>query len=751
MACVQGVNDRPRMTGSRIVGVFRRRRSLAHFCGLAFGVAVAVAAAPAGAANQPVPFEAMTEGGLFLPGDLPGYVLPATTVSADVEIEVNGLVARTRVTQRFENPTDEWVEGVYVYPLPETSAVDRLQMVIGERVVIGEIEEREAAVRRYEEARDAGQVASLVTQERPNIFTNAVANIAPNDSITVTIEYQQTLDYDQGAIRLRFPMVVLPRYIPGDQILHDDMNTADPAGTGWAEPTDQVPDAARITPPVADPAVGPINPVTLSVTLDPGFPLSEVGSDTHDIAMEARDDGTTGISLTGDVWADRDFELVWRPVAGDAPTAAVFTETLDDFDYHLVMLVPPVDPPEPAQAIDREVVFIIDTSGSMGGQSIVQAREALALGLDRLSRHDRFNVIAFNDRAYPLFERARPSTAENLSAARQFVRGLEATGGTEMASALRIALTGAPTAADLRQVVFITDGSVGNEAALFTLIHERLSDSRLFTVGIGSAPNSHFMREAAEIGRGTFTYISTVDQVGERMDDLIRRLESPTLTDIEVTWPVAPGAAVDMYPAIAPDLYLGEPVTAVVRLPAETGGEVAVTGRARGESWQTAAQVDGGRKSAGIAAVWAHARITDLERQGYRRGDPEAFRDEILDVALEHGIVSRYTALVAIDDEVVRPEEESLTTEGVATNMPEGVEMQMADAGDTDGTEAAAYDPKDPLTAIRTMAATGHWSPLALPIGATPAPLHLLIGMASLLAATALLIVARRRRVRASA
>jgi Ca-activated chloride channel family protein len=709
--------------------------------------AQAWAAPPANTeAAAPVPLRAMDEGGLFLPADRPGYVTPATTVETNVDIRVDGLVARARITQRFVNPTDRWTEGVYVFPLPENAAVDRLRLIIGERVVEGVIDEREAARARYEQARDAGQRASLVSQERPNIFTNAVANIAPGGSITVEIEYQQTLTYDQGAFRLRFPMVVLPRYIPGTP------QAAPPQGTGWSFDTDRVPDASRITPPVARPGSGPVNPVTLNVRLRPGFEPASIDSSYHAVSIAAPEPGLYDVALDGRVWADRDFELVWRPAPSAAPVAGVFSETWEGEDYHLLMLMPPEVDAAALPAPPREVVFVVDSSGSMAGESIVQARRALHYGLDGLRPEDRFNIIAFDDVPTALYAAAKPADAANLAAGRRFVDGLVADNGTEMRSAIELALDGRQQTGRIRQVVFVTDGAVGNEAELFATIHDRLGDARLFTVGIGSAPNSHFMREASEAGRGTFTHIGAVEEVAERMGALFARLEHPALTDIAVDWPAADGRA-EMYPAIIPDLYLGEPVVATVRLPAGTEGEVAVAGRLAGEAWSVSAALGGGRDAEGVAGLWARDRIAELERRRWRGGDPQAIRAEILEVALAHRIVSDYTSLVAIDEEMVRPADETPETEAVATNPPHGVEMEMV-LGPAPADPQAAPEPSPreaSLRAIRTMAATGSPEAIALPRGATPAQLNLLIGLGCLAAAVGLLLAARRMSGRRTA
>ncbi len=709
---------------------------------------------------EPVPAETMlTQGGLFLPSERPGYVIPATGVESDVEIDVSGLVARARITQRFVNPTAHWVEGVYVFPLPENAAVDRLEIQIGDRVVEGMIQEKAQAQRTYRLAAEAGQRASLVSQQRPNIFTTAVANIAPNESIAVTIEYQQTLAYDgaDGIFSLRFPMVVLPRYIPGTPV--DTGTDASLEGTGWAVDTDRVPDASHITPPVAAPGTGPVNPVRLTVSLDPGFPVEAIESPYHGIAVEDHGDGRFTIALAEEqIWADRDFVLDWRPVPASAPTLGVFRETVDEADYYLLLVMPPIADAAAATASDvpREIVFVIDTSGSMAGDSIVQARQALLDALSRLGPSDRFNVIEFNDRPNALFASAKPAVDGTLRRARNFVNGLVADNGTEMRSALELALRAGQDAGDadegvIRQVVFITDGSVGNEAELFGIIHQHLGDTRLFTVGIGSAPNSHFMREAAEIGRGTFTYIGVTNEVGETMASLFNKLDRPALTDIAVNWPVNADAP-EAYPATIPDLYLGEPVLVSVRLPQGTGGDLLIGGNATGIEWDRSAPLATGRDAPGVAALWARAKIAELERERYRGADPNETREQILAVALTHRLVSRYTSLVAVDEEVVRPPEADLTTEAVATNMPDGVEMQMARPRPTGSPspiqDASLSEPHpDSVTAIRSMAETGSPVRVAqLASTATPASADMAFGALCLLLAGLLLWIAAQRR-----
>jgi Ca-activated chloride channel family protein len=632
-----------------------------------------------GAANG-----APTDAALVRPGEVgagslllrtlqPGRYLPAPTVATDVQMRISGMVARVRVSQQFENPGDTWMEGIYVFPLPESAAVDRMRMRIGERVVEGRIEERERAKRVYQEAKQSGRRAALVEQERPNIFTTSVANIGPDDSIRVEIEYQQTLRYADGEFRLRFPMVVAPRYIPGQTVVHEESLSAF-KGSGWSPDTDQVADASRITPPVLHPGEGAINPVTLAIELDAGFPLARIQSPSHAIAVEDDGAGNASIGFVNvNEPADRDFVLAWSPQAGDAPRAALFTEELGGETYALLMVMPP-EAPAARATLRREVVFVIDTSGSMGGASIRQAKRALGFAIERLRDGDRFNVIEFNSNTRLLYPAPRPASYLSREQALRWVAALGAGGGTEMRSALEAALGNGLAARGVRQVVFLTDGSVGNEDALFSIIQQRLGESRLFTIGIGSAPNSHFMRRAASFGRGSFTYIGSVDEVGEKMENLFQKLESPVMQGIQVRWPEDSGG-VEVFPARLPDLYVGDPLVITARLP-RGGRQVEIQGTRVAESWRARIPLDGGRNQAGVAALFARNKIASLMQGKTRGANQDAVRQAVIEVALEHRLVSRYTSLVAVDVTPARPAGVDAPTRALRVNLPSGWEYE---------------------------------------------------------------------------
>ena len=369
---------------------------------------------------------------------------------------------------------------------------------------------------------------------------------------------------------------------------------------------------------------------------------------------------------------DHDFELVWRPLPATAPRAMVFTETIGGQPHYLLMVVPPGSGAEAGGHMPREMIFIIDTSGSMHGISIEQAKQALLRALDTLRQGDRFNVVEFNSHTNPLFPASVPATVSNVGNAQNFVRQLKANGGTEMYPALQFSLRTPPQDGSLRQIIFITDGAVGNEEGLFQLIEQQLDGARLFTVGIGSAPNGWFMRKAAEAGRGTFTIISALHEVGEKMDRLFRKLEHQQVTNIDIQWPS--GTIIGGYPAVVPDLYLGEPVTVKARAATAfwPGDTVRVTGDSIGGTWFSDLSLDDQHQSPGIAALWARARIANLLDRQRRGANADETRDAIVQTALMHHLVSKYTSLVAVDKTPARPAGDPLSSEQVPNLMPYG-------------------------------------------------------------------------------
>ena len=609
-----------------------------------------------------------------------GPILPAPTVSTYVTTTISGLIVRTTVSQTFHNPSAEWAEGIYVFPLPEQAAVDHLRMRIGERVIEEIIQERAEAKKTFEQAKRKGQRASLLEQERPNMFTASVANLAPSEPIIVEIEYQDTVRYDQGRFSLRFPMVGGPRYIPGTPL---SLVEAQPhkTGAGWALNTDQVPDASRITPPVQHPDQGPINPLTLRIDLAPGFLLDRVESPTHPIHVETGSNGRTHIELTDpSTFADRDFELAWTPQVSHEAQTQLFLEEHDGDTYGMLFFLPPQLIEAGPDDLLREVIFVIDTSGSMAGASLVQAKAALKLAVSRLTPKDRFNIIQFNSVTKELFPQAVPADPRSIQPAISYVEALQAEGGTEMLPAVVQALSHQEKEqASLRQIVFITDGLIGNEEELFATLHRLLGQTRFFTVGIGSAPNGHFMRKAAQHGRGTFTYIGTAQEVQDKMHRLFVKLEQPAFLNLALEG--STDGAWDLLPAPLPDVYAGEPLMAAFRTTTPPA-HLTISGTHGTVPWKRVLPFTTGLSRSGIAVHWARQKISQLMDQPASSSQPDQsdqqteLRQAVLDVALRHHLVSRYTSLVAVETTPARFEHRPLHSHAMKTNLPHGIQYE---------------------------------------------------------------------------
>ncbi len=437
-----------------------------------------------------------------------------------------------------------------------------------------------------------------------------------------------------------------------------------------------MPDRDRISPEVLDPAKhGPVNPTNITVHLDAGFPLGEVKSLYHAVRIESPDNATRIIHLAdGVVPADRDFELTWQPAAEATPSVGLFREHVGDSDYLLAYVTPPSIEQATRKPLPREMIFVIDNSGSMGGTSITQAKASLIYGLGRLQPGDRFNVIRFDHTMDVLFPDSVPADAQHIGQATGFVTALQASGGTEMVPAMRAALTdnASGDVNSVRQVVFLTDGEIGNEQQLFETITAMRGRSRVFMVGIGSAPNTYLMTRAAELGRGAFTHIGSVDQVEERMRGLFAKLENPAVTGITAKFS---DATADITPQAIPDLYRDEPLVLAAKLD-QVKGSIEIKGHIGDRPWAVKLPIANAAEGKGLSKVWARRKISDAEvARTTRQISPEEADKTILALALQHQLVSRLTSLVAVDATPSRPEGEPLKVSELPVNLPAGWEF----------------------------------------------------------------------------
>jgi Ca-activated chloride channel family protein len=622
----------------------------------------------------------------------------APRMHTEVHMEISGIIARVDVRQRFTNPGNTWVEGTYAFPLPENSAVDRMRMEIGTRIIEGEIREKVDAQRLYEQARANGQRATVVHQQRPNLFRTAVANIGPGETIEIRIGYLQIVEQNAGHYSLRFPLTITPRYIPGARDAAElPLTMETPTATiSNAMSDDDTSSLGDLLPPLVQANVEHQS-VSFDIDLDAGAALETLESLYHPIAV-TKERTHSQIHLQNErVAPDHDFVLTWTPKVHGEPAVAAYQEHTDAGNHVLLMLMPPQE--ATVITTPRDVIFIVDTSGSMQGTSIEQARAALLKGLDTLTPRDRFNIIEFNSDFSMLYPQTVKASAQNIGAARDFVNELVANGGTEMYAPLSTALSMPVDREYLRQVMFMTDGAVSNEDQLMQMIGERLGDARLFTVGIGSAPNAYFMRKAAQLGHGTFTYIGSTDEVDRRMSELLQKLKTPVLTNIELHWPN--DARVEYAPEKFTDLYAGEPIVVTARVAKEAHGVLTISGTAR-SAWTRQISLDSTQTRNGVATLWARNRIEAIMDQRAAGVADTELRKQVLPLALQYGLVSNYTSLIAIDRTPVRPPEDALASTRIPNTKPNGL----------------------------------GWNVPAYPKTATPATLQMIIGALLLILAT---------------
>ncbi|MBI5018592.1 MAG: VWA domain-containing protein [Deltaproteobacteria bacterium] len=591
-----------------------------------------------------------------------GREIPLPLKHTEVKAAIEGYIASVTVTQQYQNPYGSKIEAVYVFPLPENAAVSDFVMVIGERKIRGIIREREEAQRIYTEARNQGYVAALLTQERPNVFTQKVANIEPGKRIDVEIAYFHTLAYADGAYSFVFPMVVGPRYNPAGS--NDGIGAVGRGSHGASGQSTEV--------QYLKPGERSGHDIGLSVDLNAGVALEEVASTTHAIDVQRTAPARARIRIKpADTFPNKDFVLRFR-VAGKLVKTGVVAEHDDSGGHFTLVLQPPASLGDLPRA-GQEMVFVVDTSGSMMGWPIDKARKAIRRALQNLRPDDTFQLVQFANGFSTFAPLPVAATPDNVQSGLSWLGRLGAGGGTEMVQGIRGALDFPHDEKRFRIVSFFTDGFVGNEDQILRAVAEKLGPSRIFSFGVGSSVNRYLMEGLARVGRGAVAYLTTNDSDVEAVDRFFDTVAHPALTDVVVHWGGL-GAA-DVYPRRIPDLFVGRPVILVGRFSGRGDTVIRVSGRVAGEEriFDVPVSLDALGKGKGIAKIWARARIADLTDRMAVAG--ENLAGEVKQTALTHGLLSAYTAFVAVDS-TRRTEGTSGTTVAVPVPLPAGVRYE---------------------------------------------------------------------------
>jgi Ca-activated chloride channel family protein len=580
----------------------------------------------------------------------------------DVHIRVDGFLADATVTQRFANPLTTKIEAVYLFPLPTNAAVTDMTIRIGTRTIHGSIQERGAAKRVYEAARDKGLVAALLTEERPDLFTQNIANLEPGATIEVTLHYTERLAYESGGYELVFPMVAGPR-ASGDK----------PA-------------------PAAAPETRPARDIGLDIEIDAGVPITAVRSPSHRVTIDrlrtpcgsAARPGEAGACdrpadrrahvriADDDAVPNKDFVLRYD-VAGTVPQLGALAYKDGDTGSFVLIAQPPADT-APVAIAPREIVFVLDTSSSMRGAPLDKAKQLIRDVLQTLRADDTFQIVRFDDRASALGPGPIANKPRNIQLVLDWLAQLDAGGGTEMTSGIDAALAVPHDPARLRIVAFLTDGYVGNEDAILAKIAAHAGESRLFGFGVGSAVNRYLLEEMAAQGRGVAQFVRPDEDTATVVRAFERRISAPVLTDVRIDW--AGLAVTDVSPGAVPDLFLGQPLVVTGHYTRAGSATITVHGRQDGREVSFAVAVelpDRDPARPAIATVWARQRIAELSRQLVRKDDPTLVR-AITQLSLAHHLLSPYTAFVAVDDSRV-------TKGGAATRVAVPVDVPDAVAG----------------------------------------------------------------------
>lgn len=584
----------------------------------------------------------------------------------DVSASIAGYISSVAVTQTFTNPYDSKIEAVYAFPLPESAAVSDFLMTIGERKIRGIIRERAEAQQIYNQARARGHVASLLTQERPNIFTQRVANIEPGRAIDISITYYSTLTYRDGGYEWVFPMVIGPRFNPPGTT--DGVGSV---GRGAGGSSGQAAEVQYLRPGERSGA-----DISLALDIDAGVRIRSIESPTHRVEID-RPGGSSGSQARvrlarGDSIPNKDFILRYT-VAGDAVETALVTHRESRGGYFTLMLVPPKD----LSRLERgpvEMVFVVDCSGSMAGRPIEQARAAVEAGLGRLRDEDTFQILDFAESVSGLGRHPMAATSTNLRQGKSYVRSLNANGGTYMINGMRAALGFPHDGERLRFVAFLTDGFIGNESDVLRELNDGLGESRVFGLGVGSSPNRFLMDEMSRMGRGAVSYVGLNDKAEDVMDSFFDSVSKAALTNLEVDWG---GANVsEIYPSRPPDLFVGRPVLITGRFDGEFSRPITVRGRAGGKPREFTVPVGASTPVAAartLPQVWARMKIADLSRQQIAgRGDDTG---PVRQLALDYSLMSSYTAFVAVDS-ATRTAGDFGTTVAIPVPAPDGVRYE---------------------------------------------------------------------------
>ncbi len=630
-------------------------------------------------------------------------IVPVPLEHTEVTTDITGFVASVEVSQRFHNPFSEKIEAVYVFPLPQDAAVNGFVMTIGERTIRGVIRKREEAERVYQAAKAQGHRAAIMHQERPNVFTQKVANIEPGEAIDIDVTYFHTLAYVDGWFEYRFPMVVGPRFNPpaSGVVSHAAVERASRPfeDQGRAKTTTHPPAGAPIEAvargPYAEPSGQTLqqylrpdersgHDIAMTVTINAGVAIEEIRSNSHELLMDDATGPRRSVRLAKhDSIPNKDFVLRYRVAGERLQSGLIVQRDSDGVGGHFAMMLVPPRSMERLERAPVEFIFVLDCSGSMSGVPLDLAKNAMRTALDRLGPNDTFQIIRFSESASALGAAPLDATPANIRRGIRYLNGLNSGGGTMMIEGIKAALDFPHDSHRLRFVTFLTDGYIGNEAQILVAMQDKLGAARVFSFGIGSSPNRFLIERMGRLGRGAVAYVGPRDDSAKVMDLFFDRVSRPAMTGVAIDFGGL--AATDVYPSRVPDLFVGRPVVVSGRFegdPADLAHQPISIAGVAGSQTQTmrVAGFEPAGEKARLDAVWARARIMEIANAAMQGDDHGEQREMIEQIAMNHGLMSAFTSLLAVDSAYVTQGGSGVTV-AMPVPVPEGVRYETTVSG----------------------------------------------------------------------
>jgi Ca-activated chloride channel family protein len=593
---------------------------------------------------------------------LDGREVPLPSLKADFDVEIQGDLASVRVTQVFENPYDVPLHARYIFPLPSDAAVYAMRLISGDQMIEAEIQEKQEAKATFEAAKSSGKQAALLDQHRPNVFTQEVANLMPGLPIRVELEYAHVVEKSHGAYRFHIPTVVGPRFLPEVGLAGEPgaptrrADEPEPLQVGrWNLPA---------SPPVAAPERVDRERISIRVALDAGMPIQWMESPTHRLAVDRPNDSKRSVELASERTVDnKDFELNYR--LGGTNVSAGLTTFIDGEQGFLSLLLEPPENAGDAEIAAREMVFVLDCSGSMSGTPLSASKRFMRRTLRNMRPADSFRIIRFSDSATEWSGRPVSATPANLAAGENYVDSLYGSGGTHMASGIRAALAPPIEQGVLRIVVFLTDGYIGNDIEIIRLLDDQRGEARLFSFGVGNSVNRYLIEEMARVGRGAARIVLPTEDAQTAADELVERLAAPILTDIQIDWGNATVDAV--FPREIPDLFLGQTLRIMGRYHETGSHRVTIEGKVAGRPVSMPLDIallgdnrtSEGPQGQALPIIWARSQVEDrmieFIKPGLEAHERDELQAEVTELGLRHRLMTQWTSFVAVAKPVVNP------------------------------------------------------------------------------------------------